>query len=100
MAGAHHALTGADTLAHAGQIDRQRRRMLEDACAGCFRELRQAERIVEGMVVEGAVLMQRVEMARIDEILSYTRSRPQLNIGADPTQPLDCAGQLRTIVGL
>ena len=83
MAGTHAGGRRGDALAHAFGIDRERRRVLEDARARRFRRLRQPERIVERMDVKRARQMQGVEIVIGLEHLAHALGRPALDLGAE-----------------
>ena len=72
-----------DALAHAFDVDRQRRRILEDARARRFRRLGEPERIVERMDVEGARQMHGVEIMLAPEHVAHALGRPALDLGAE-----------------
>ncbi len=83
MAGTHPGGRRDDALAHAFDVDRQRRRVLEQARARRLRRLRQPERIVERMDVKGARPMQGVEVVVALEHLAHALGRPALDVGAE-----------------
>ena len=62
MRGAHAPGRRDDALAHALDVDLQRRRVLEDARSLGFRQFRQTQRIVERVDVKGTRQMQRMEI--------------------------------------
>ena len=106
IAGQHH-VTGADaalrrddTLAHAGRVDRQRRRVLENARARLFGQLRQAERVIERMNVEGSGEMHGVEIALVGKLRPHLGRRPHFGVGAEPAQALDPGARRLRAVGL
>ena len=72
-----------DALAHAGRIDRERGRVLEDARAVLLGVGREAERIVERMDVERLREMQRLEILRAAQHLAHLIGRPGLHVGAE-----------------
>ena len=89
VAGQHHMrradarMRGDDALSHAGRIDLQHRRILEDARAGGFRRGRKPERIVERMQAEAARIMQPVKIARRMQRLAHPLGRPRLDRHAE-----------------
>ena len=83
MAGAHARGRRGDPLAHAVDVDRQRRGVLEDARSRRFRRFREPERIVERMDVEGARQMQGVEVVIALEHVAHALGRPALDLGAE-----------------
>ena len=83
MAGAHARGRGDDPLAHAFDVDCERRRVLEDARSRRFCEFRQPERIVERMDVKCARQMHGVEIVIGPELLPHALGRPGLDLGAE-----------------
>ena len=83
MGGAHAGGRRRDALAHAFDVDRQRRRILEDARSRRFRRLGEAERIVERMDVEGARQMHGVEVMIALEHVAHALGRPALDLRAE-----------------
>ena len=59
----HVALRRIDALAHARGIDRQRRRVLEDARAGLLRRRREPERVIARVNLERAGQMHGLKIA-------------------------------------
>ncbi len=81
MVGAHPRRRRDDALAHTVGVDRERGRALEDARARRFGGLREAERVVERVDVEGARQMQRVEIVVGAQHVAHPLGRPALDIG-------------------
>ena len=100
MGRAHARVRRVDALAHAAGVDRERRRFLEDAHAGLFRLVGEAERVIERMDVKGVWIMQRAEIARIGQLLAHARGRPRFHLGADPAQPFGVPAHGVVIIGL
>ena len=74
VAGAHRGVRRRDALAHAGRIDRERGRVLEDARAVLLGIGREAERVVERMDVERFWEMQRLKILRAAQHRARDRS--------------------------
>ena len=82
MAGAHRGVRRRDALAHAGRIDRERRRVLEDARAVLLGIGREAERVIERMDVERCREMQRLKIVRAAQHFAHLLGRPGFHVGA------------------
>ncbi len=101
MAGAHARGRRDDPLAHAFDVDCERRRILEDARSRRFCEFRQPERIVERMDVKCARQMHGVEVVIGLEHLAHALGRPGLDLGAELlTVKLDRRRHLLAVVDL
>ena len=72
-----------DPLAHAGGVDRQRRRLLEDARTRRFRGGRKPERVVERMDMECLRREHRVEIVVALEHLAHALDRPAFDLPAE-----------------
>ena len=83
MVGAQPALRRDHPLAHAGGVDRQRRRLLEDARARRLGRRRKAERIVERMDVERLRREHRVEIVVALEHVAHALDRPAFDLTAE-----------------
>ena len=81
---AYTAVRSDDTLAHARRIERDRRRLLKNACAGFFGECRKSERIVVRVDVKSLPVMDRAEISRAGQLLPNSFRGPELDVGADP----------------
>ncbi len=83
MVGAQPPVRRDDPLAHAGGVDRQRRRVLEDARARRLRGGRKAERVVERMDVERLRREHRVEIVVALEHVAHALDRPAFDLSAE-----------------
>ena len=89
IAGEHHVIRTqpsagrGDALANAGGVDRQRRRLLEDARARRLRRGRKTERVVQRMDVERLRRVHRVEIVVALEHVAHALDRPAFDLAAE-----------------
>ena len=83
MVGAQPPARRDDALAHAGGVDRERRRLLEDARAGRFRGSGKTERIVQRMDVKRLRRVDGVEIVVALEHVAHALDRPAFDLPAE-----------------
>ena len=83
MVGAQPPARRDDALAHAGGVDRERRRLLEDARAGRFRGSGKPERIVQRMDVKRLRRVDGVEVVVALEHVAHALDRPAFDLPAE-----------------
>src|SRR6516165_9767489 len=83
-----------DALAHPGRIDGKRLRMLEDAYPCRLRNIRQAQRVIQGMDVKRTRQMERMEIMVGLERFAHALDRPTFDLGSELAIELDVGQHL------
>ncbi len=89
MARAQPRIRGDDAFAHAGRIDRQGRRIFENARAVAFRRRGERERIIDRMDGQGPQIIDRIKITLAAQHRAHALGRPALDLAAQLAEQAD-----------
>ena len=100
MVGAQPRARRDDTFAHAGRIDRQRRRAFENARAVAFRRRRERQRVIERMDGDRLEIIDGVIVALAVQHRAHALGRPAFDLAAEIVEEPHQAQEFVAIVDL